>query len=90
MELSWSSVINYVTRDFIDIGIVIILLISVAIAVFRGFVKEATSLASWVVAIWLAITFSNQAALFLPVRIGTKFEASLPKVLSFASTKSQH
>ena len=58
MELSW-----------IDIGIVIILLISVAISMFRGFVKEATSLASWVVAIWLAMTFSNQVALFLPVSI---------------------
>ena len=51
MELSW-----------IDIGIAIILLISVGVAMFRGFVKEAISLASWVVAIWLAMTFFRQYA----------------------------
>ena len=58
MELSW-----------IDLGIAIILLISVIIAIFRGFVKEAISLASWIVAIWLAVTFSHQVALFLPSSI---------------------
>ncbi len=58
MELSW-----------IDIGIIIILLISIAIAIFRGFVKEAVSLASWIAAIWLAMTFSHQVALFLPTSI---------------------
>ena len=58
MELSW-----------IDIGIIIILLISIAIAIFRGFVKEAVSLASWIAAIWLAMTFSHQVALFLPASI---------------------
>ncbi|MGI9227888.1 MAG: CvpA family protein [Gammaproteobacteria bacterium] len=58
MELSW-----------IDLGIAIILLISVGIAMFRGFVKEAISLASWIIAIWLAMTFSSQVALFLPSSI---------------------
>ncbi len=55
--------------SWIDIGIAIILLVSVAIAIFRGFVKEAISLTSWVIAIWLAVTFSNQVALFLPASI---------------------
>jgi membrane protein required for colicin V production len=58
MEFSW-----------IDIGIVVILLVSIAVAIFRGFVKEAVSLASWIAAIWLAITFSHQVALFLPSSI---------------------
>ena len=58
MEFSW-----------IDIGIVIILLISIAVAIFRGFVKEAVSLASWIIAFWLAMTFSQQVALFLPASI---------------------
>ena len=49
MEVSW-----------IDIGIAIILLISVGVAMFRGFVREAISLASWVAAIWLAITSGNK------------------------------
>jgi membrane protein required for colicin V production len=55
--------------SWIDIGIAIILLVSIAIAIFRGFVKEAVSLASWIAAIWLAITFSHQVALFLPASI---------------------
>jgi membrane protein required for colicin V production len=58
MEFSW-----------IDIGIAFILLVSIAVAIFRGFVKEAISLASWIAAIWLAITFSHQVALFLPASI---------------------
>lgn len=58
MDLSW-----------IDIGIAIVLFMSVAIAIFRGFVKEAISLASWILAIWLAVSFSNQVALFLPASI---------------------
>jgi membrane protein required for colicin V production len=58
MEISW-----------IDVGIAFILLMSVAIAMFRGFVKEAVSLASWIAAIWLAVTFSHQVALFLPASI---------------------
>lgn len=58
MEFSW-----------IDIGIAVILLISVVVAMFRGFVKEAVSLASWIAAIWLAVTFSHQVALFLPASI---------------------
>ncbi len=58
MEFTW-----------IDIGIVIILLISIAVAIFRGFVKEAVSLATWIAAIWLAMTFSHQVALFLPASI---------------------
>ena len=55
--------------SWIDIGIVVILLISTVIAVFRGFVKEVISLASLVLAFWLAITFFNQAALILPSSI---------------------
>ncbi len=55
--------------SWIDIGIIIILLISVGVAMFRGFVKEAISLASWVIGIWLAITYSSQIALFLPSSI---------------------
>ena len=63
MEFSW-----------IDIGIAFILVVSIAVAMFRGFVKEAVSLASWIAAIWLAVTFSHQVALFLPASID---EASL-------------
>ena len=55
--------------SWIDIGIIIILLISVGVAMFRGFVREAISLASWIIGIWLAITYSSQVAVFLPSSI---------------------
>ena len=58
MELSW-----------IDIGIAIILLVSTAMAIFHGFVKEAISLVSWIAAVWLAVVFSGQIALFLPANL---------------------
>ena len=37
--------------------------------IFRGFIKEAISLSAWIAAIWLAINFSHQVALFLPASI---------------------
>ena len=55
MDISW-----------IDIGIVIILLMSAAVAMFRGFVKEAISLISLVLAVWLAVNYFAQLALYLP------------------------
>lgn len=58
MEFSW-----------IDIGIMIILLVSVVIAMFRGFVKEAVSLASLILAVWLAMNYFDQLALHLPESI---------------------
>jgi len=38
-----------------------ILLLSIIISIFRGFVKEALSLISWILAIWLGIAFCVQA-----------------------------
>lgn len=58
MEFSW-----------IDIGIMIILLVSVVVAMFRGFVKEAISLTSLVLAAWLAMNYFEQLALYLPADI---------------------
>ena len=55
MELSW-----------IDIGILVVLLISIIVAILRGFVREAVALGSWVVAILLAIAFSGWATSYLP------------------------
>ena len=54
------------TVSWIDIGIVLIFVISTAFALFRGFVKEAISITTWVAAIWLAIVFSNDVSVLLP------------------------
>ena len=48
--------------DFVIIGII---LISAIISVFRGFIKEVLSLASWVLSFWVALTFYPHLATLL-------------------------
>ena len=48
-----------VIADFIILGIIVI---SVIISLMRGFVKEALSLASWLLSLWVAMTFSSGMA----------------------------
>jgi membrane protein required for colicin V production len=47
---------------WVDIAIVGIIFISALISLFRGLIKEVLSLATWIVAIWVALVFSNQVA----------------------------
>ena len=47
---------------WVDIVILGIIGISALISVVRGFMKEAISLAGWIVAIWAAMTFSGNLA----------------------------
>ena len=47
---------------WIDAVILAILGISALISLFRGFVKEALSLVGWVLAFWLALTFTDALA----------------------------
>lgn len=65
--------------DFIIIGIIAL---SAVISVFRGFVKEAISLATWVIAFWISLGYASALAEMLPVavsdgtlRIGIAFAA---------------
>ena len=51
---------------WIDIIIVVIFLISTAIALLRGFVREAVSITTWIAAIWLALHYSEQVSFLLP------------------------
>ncbi len=44
----------------IDYLLLAIILVSMVISLFRGFVKEALSLVSWLVAIWAAARFGSQ------------------------------
>ena len=53
----------------VDIVIIVVISLSALFSVLRGFVKEAISLASWVVAIWLAVTFASKLAELLPPSI---------------------
>ncbi|EHQ52102.1 MULTISPECIES: CvpA family protein [Ectothiorhodospira] len=49
--------------DFVILGIVAV---STVISLFRGFVKEAISLATWILAFWIALAYSGVAAEHLP------------------------
>jgi membrane protein required for colicin V production len=49
--------------DWIILAIVVV---SGVISVVRGFVKEALSLASWVLAFWVALAFAAKLAILMP------------------------
>ena len=48
-----------------DLVIIVIFVISVVVAFWRGFVKEAFSIGSWIVAFWLGNAFCNEAGEFI-------------------------
>jgi membrane protein required for colicin V production len=48
--------------NFFDYLLLLILLVSTVISLFRGFFKEALSLAAWFVAVWVAWRFGAQLA----------------------------
>ncbi len=48
-----------VVADFIVLGVIFL---SVVVSLMRGFVKEALSLAGWLVALWVAMSFSSGMA----------------------------
>jgi membrane protein required for colicin V production len=48
-----------VAADLIVLGIIVI---SIVVSLMRGFVKEALSLAGWLVALWIAMSFSSGMA----------------------------
>ena len=45
-----------------DLIILSIIVLSVVVSLMRGFVKEAMSLAGWLVALWISMTFSSGMA----------------------------
>lgn len=50
------------TLNWIDYAIIIIIALSSLISLIRGFIREALSLASWIIAFWVALTFSTLLA----------------------------
>jgi len=49
----------------VDIAILVVILVSILIGIFRGFIREVLSLASWLVALFVAYTFAGQGAVYL-------------------------
>ncbi len=57
---------------WVDIVVLAILALSVVIGLFRGLIKEALSLATWVIAIWVALAFAQQFSQVLPFKLGSE------------------
>ncbi len=53
----------------VDIVVIFVICLSAFFSLIRGFVKEAISLATWIIAIWLAATFAPKLAAVLPLSI---------------------
>lgn len=77
--------------NYIDIAILVLIFLSALVGFIRGFVREALSLTTWVVAILLAIVFSEQLATQLPfishelARLALSFVLILVGVLMIGS-----
>jgi membrane protein required for colicin V production len=50
----------------VDVILIIVIILSALFSLMRGFVREAISLATWVIAIWIAATFTPKLAAELP------------------------
>lgn len=53
------------TMAWIDVVILALIALSAILSLFRGFVREALALASWLVALWVAVSFYEELALFI-------------------------
>jgi len=50
----------------VDVVVIFVIFLSALFSLIRGFVKEAISLATWIIAIWLAAIFAPKLAAALP------------------------
>lgn len=53
----------------VDVVLILVIIISALFSLMRGFVKESISLATWIIAIWLAATFAPKLAAALPMSV---------------------
>lgn len=65
----------------VDIIILLVIFMSALFSLFRGFVKEAISLTTWIVGIWVAATFASQMAEVLPIGVES---AAVKQAIGFA------
>jgi membrane protein required for colicin V production len=67
--------------NWVDYSILAIIGISVLISLWRGFTKEALSLAGWIIAAWVALTFADKMQVLLEPHIEVP---SLRLIVAFA------
>jgi membrane protein required for colicin V production len=66
---------------WIDIAIIALVVLSAVLSLFRGFVKEALALASWLVALWVSMIFYEDLAVVLSQWIA---EPSIQNIAAFS------
>ncbi len=57
--------------NWVDFAVIVIIGVSVIIGLFRGLVKESISLATWILAIWVALVFGPRLSGLLPFTVGS-------------------
>ncbi len=62
---------------WVDIVVIAIIGISVLIGLFRGLIKETISLATWILALWVGLTYGEKLASLLPFSVGSQTVQSL-------------
>ncbi len=67
---------------WIDYAILGLIFISLIIGLFRGLIREAFSLFTWIIAIWIGLSFSRKFSVFLEPVIG--FSSSARIAVAFA------
>ncbi|MCA1790901.1 MAG: CvpA family protein [Thioalkalivibrio sp.] len=55
--------------NWIDFVFIALVILSGLISLYRGFVREVFSLATWIVAIWVGVRFSGDVAAYLPAAV---------------------
>jgi len=55
--------------NWVDYGIIAIIGVSIVISLWRGFTREALSLAGWVVAVWVGLNFAGRLNYLLSAHI---------------------
>jgi len=71
----------------IDFAFIAVIIISTLFSLLRGFVKEAISLGTWIIAMWVSTTFASNLSNFMPDSIeNPAFKMGLAFIALFVAT----
>ncbi len=72
-----------ISLHWVDYAILGVIGLSVITGLFRGFVKESIALGVWILAIWLAFTYSSRVTVWIEPYIS---DSTLRAMVAFAAT----
>ena len=59
----------------VDLVILVVFILSIIVGIFRGFIRDSLSIASWIVAFWLARTYDSEVGDYLTQYVDIPAEA---------------